>query len=76
MAYLKVIEQHIGIVLPIVLDSPSDREVTQRNIAVVINILNEYFQENQIIIASIYQYDLNNVNIIKITNRIFNNEED
>ncbi|MFO9710730.1 hypothetical protein R9X48_09005 [Lacticaseibacillus rhamnosus] len=71
MAYVKVIEQHLKISLPIVLDSPSGREVTDRNISAVIGILNEYFINNQIIIASIRNYDLNNVKKVVIDEKIF-----
>lgn len=66
MAYIKTIEKHTGLNLPIVLDSPSGREVTDRNISDVIEIINDYFVDNQIIIASINKYDLNNVKEIKI----------
>lgn len=71
MAYIKVIENHTNTILPIVLDSPSGREVTKENVALVIKILNKYFSENQVIIASINKYDLANVKYIEIKNRIF-----
>lgn len=71
MAYIKTIEAHTNLILPIVLDSPSGREVTNRNIHVVIDILNKYFKENQIIIASINKYDLNEVKEIKLNKKIF-----
>ncbi|WP_368791275.1 hypothetical protein AB3Z09_04000 [Companilactobacillus farciminis] len=70
MAYIKTIEKHAGILLPIILDSPSGREVTNRNISEVIEILNDYFEDNQIIIASINKYDLKNVKEIKIKKRL------
>lgn len=71
MAYIKVIENHTQTSLPIFLDSPSGREVTKSNIDKVIRILNEYFEKNQIIIASIFDYNLKNKNIIEIKNKIF-----
>lgn len=74
MAYVKIIEKYTGINLPIVLDSPSGREVTGRNISEVISILNDYFESNQIIIASINRYDLKEVSEIIMNKRIF--EED
>ncbi|SPS07207.1 hypothetical protein [Latilactobacillus sakei] len=74
MAYVKIIEKYTGINLPIVLDSPSGREVTGRNISEVISILNDYFENNQIIIASINKYDLKDVSEIIMNKRIF--EED
>ena len=67
MAYIKTIEKYTGIILPIVLASPSGREVTNRNITEVIEILNEYFLKNQIIIASINKYKLEGVKEIDLT---------
>lgn len=58
MAYIVEIQNYLGIKLPIILDSPSGREVDQRNIEDMFSILNENFQENQIIIASIFNYSL------------------
>ena len=71
MAYIKVIEKYTNVKLPVVLDSPSGREVTQANIKKVIDIVNKYFEDNQIIIASIYDYKLNGKKKIKIKNKIF-----
>ncbi|EEJ71185.1 hypothetical protein [Lactobacillus ultunensis] len=71
MAYIKVIEKYTNVKLPVVLDSPSGREVTQSNIKKVIDILNKYFEDNQIIIASIYDYKLKGKKKIEIKNKIF-----
>lgn len=71
MAYIKVMEENLDIKLPIVLDSPSGREVTDRNISDVIGILNNYFKDNQIIIASIHKYDIPDLNVIKLEKSIF-----
>ena len=71
MAYIKIIEKYAKTTLPIVLDSPSGREVTQSNIKKVIDILNEYFEDNQVIIASIYDYKLKEKEKIEIKNKIF-----
>ena len=70
LAYIIEIEKHLGIKLPIILDSPSGKEVDQNNIQLMINILKRDFSENQIIIASIFKYDFDNVNVIKIKNRL------
>mgnify|MGYP000933964410 CR=1 FL=1 len=56
MAYIIEIQKYIGITLPIVLDSPSGREVDQKNIEDMFDILNDEFSGNQIIIASIFKY--------------------
>ena len=70
MAYIKVIEEIIGEKLPIVLDSPSGREVTEENIDTVMDILKTNFVDNQIIIASIREYNLPNSHEIRLINRL------
>lgn len=40
--------------LPIILDSPSGREVSAENVAEMMAILSEDFTDHQVIIASIY----------------------
>lgn len=55
LAYIKEIEKYLGISLPIVLDSPSGREITQENIDKIYQLLASELKHNQIIIASIYQ---------------------
>lgn len=74
MAYIKVIEKYTNVTLPIFLDSPSGREVTQANIKKVIDILNGYFKDNQVIIASIYDYKLKGKKKIEIKNKIFEDD--
>ena len=73
LAYITEIEKHLGIKLPIILDSPSGKEVDQSNIQLMINILKRDFSGNQIIIASIFQYDFETVNTIEIVNRLIEN---
>lgn len=70
LAYITEIERHLGYKLPIILDSPSGKEVDQANIQLMVNILKRDFSDNQIIIASIFQYDFETVNIIEIANRL------
>lgn len=70
LAYITAIEKHLGIKLPIILDSPSGKEVDQANIQLMVNILKRDFSDNQIIIASIYQYGFESVNTIEIVNRL------
>lgn len=70
LAYIVEIEKHLGIKLPIILDSPSGKEVDQANIQLMVNILKRDFADNQIIIASIFQYDFETVNVIEINNRL------
>lgn len=58
--------------LSIILDSPSGREITKKNVNAMIDILNRYFSDNQIIIASIFQYNIDIINIIDIEDRLVN----
>ncbi|HDR4427061.1 TPA: hypothetical protein QCP92_002663 [Bacillus cereus] len=71
MAYILEIQKILDIKLPIVLDSPSGREVDQENISETMNILMEEFTENQVIIASIYKYkELHPLHTIRIKNKL------
>ena len=70
LAYIIAIEETLNIKLPIILDSPSGKEVDKNNIALMMNILKRDFSENQIIIASIYTYDFADASLIEITNRL------
>ena len=56
LAYILEIQKVLGIKLPIILDSPSGKEVDQNNIRQMMEILKRDFSDNQIIIASIYHY--------------------
>lgn len=70
LAYIIEIERAIGVKLPIILDSPSGKEVDQENIKIMMAILKRDFSDHQIIIASIYTYDFPNLNVIEIENRL------
>lgn len=70
MSCLLEVEKQLNIRFPILLDSPSGKEIDHNNVETVINILNRDFSDNQIIVASIYEYNLKNVNKISIVNRL------
>lgn len=70
LAYIIEIEKALGIKLPIILDSPSGKEVDLDNINLMINILKRDFSDHQIIIASIFEYNLDVVNRIELVNRL------
>lgn len=72
MAYILELQKYLNYKLPIVLDSPSGKELDQKNVEEIFDILKTDFSSNQIIIASIYEY--NNFSpdcIIKLVNGIF-----
>lgn len=70
LAYIIEIEKTLNIKLPIILDSPSGKEVDKSNVQLMVDILKRDFADNQIIIASIFEYNFENMNIIKIINRL------
>ncbi len=70
LAYIITIENVLKIKLPIILDSPSGKEVDQSNIKLMMDILKRDFVDHQIIIASIFKYDFNKVNHIEIREQL------
>ena len=70
MAYIIEVEKVLGIKLPIILDSPSGKEVDPQNVQLMINILKRDFVDNQIIIASIFRYDFKEIALIKLQDRL------
>jgi len=74
LAYIVEIERAIGVKLPIILDSPSGKEVDQENIKRMMTILKRDFSDYQIIIASIFEYEFDMLNVIEIENRLIETE--
>ena len=56
LGFIVEAEKYLGYKLPIVLDSPSGKEVDPSNIEKMFEILNRDFKDNQIIVASIHNY--------------------
>lgn len=54
LAYIKMIKKKADIILPIILDSPSGREVKKETVDEMLEILQRDFSEHQIIIASMH----------------------
>lgn len=55
LGYIKELEQFLKINLPIVLDSPSGREITKGNTDNIYRLLESEFKNNQLIVASIFK---------------------
>ncbi|WP_293837891.1 hypothetical protein [uncultured Phascolarctobacterium sp.] len=72
LAYIRVITDKIGVPLPIILDSPSGREVKQSTVELMLNVLQRDFSDHQVIIASIVNFDFKNKNVIEFKERMFN----
>lgn len=70
LAYIIAIEKALKMRLPIILDSPSGKEVDQANIKLMMNILKRDFSDHQIVIASIFEYDFDNINQIEIEDKL------
>lgn len=73
LAYIKVLENYKQINIPIILDSPRGKEVDDLNIHKMIEILKRDFSNHQLFIASIYNYNIDNLNIIELNNGILEN---
>ncbi|QNK39954.1 hypothetical protein [Caproicibacter fermentans] len=70
MSYIKAVDSVLNVKLPIILDSPSGKEMDKDNIQKLMNILDRDFSDHQIIIASIYDYSLKNLNRIEMGRRV------
>jgi len=70
MSYITLIKNHTGTILPVILDSPSGREIDQENVSGMMAILARDFNEHQIIISSIHYYDFISPHIIEIEKRL------
>lgn len=71
LAYIRVITDKIGVSLPIILDSPSGREVKQSTVELMLNVLQRDFSDHQVIIASIVNFNFKNKNVIEFKERMF-----
>lgn len=70
LAYILEVKRLLNVKLPIILDSPRGKEVNTSNVEKMINILKRDFCDHQIIIASIFNYDLPNMNTIELEGRL------
>ncbi|WP_214812688.1 hypothetical protein [Exiguobacterium sp. s181] len=76
MAYITELQNYLGYKVPIVLDSPSGRELDKVNIEETLQILKSDFSENQIIIASIHEFEMfESDEKLELINRIFEDEK-
>ena len=75
LAYVKLIREIAGIFLPIVLDSPSGREVEHSTVESMLKIIQRDFSDHQLIIATIYEYELKDKKVIEFKDRLFSNTD-
>ncbi len=57
LAFLKVIEEAMGTKLFMVIDSPKNKELDDDNTELIMNLIKEELCENQVFIASIYDFE-------------------
>lgn len=67
LAFLKVIEEDLGTKLFMVLDSPKNKELDEENTALIMDLVKTEMKDNQVFIASIYDFDVEKK--IEIVNR-------
>lgn len=70
MAYIRAVDRVLNIKLPLILDSPSGKELDQYNIQKLMDIINRDFSDHQVIVASIYYYKLDNLTTIEMGRRV------
>ena len=70
MAYIRAVDRVLNIKLPLILDSPSGKELDKYNIQKLMDIINRDFTEHQVIVASIYYYKLDNLMTIEMGRRV------
>ncbi|WP_288846533.1 hypothetical protein [uncultured Fructobacillus sp.] len=75
LSYVREIDKMLNTKLPIILDSPHGREVQADNVSKTADIIARDFQSNQIFVASIYDFEMENKNIITLTESLMENSE-
>ena len=75
LAYIKLIKEKTGIILPIVWDSPTGREVMHSTVEKMLKIVQRDFSDHQLIVASIYDYDLRDKKTIEFKDRLFSSTD-
>lgn len=71
LSYIKIIEKNYELVLPIIIDSPRTNELSVSSTNDMLNILKRDFSNHQVILASIYKYDVINYKTINMDNGLF-----
>lgn len=70
LAYIIAVESIVNTKLPIILDSPSGKEVDLENVKLMMELLKRDFSDHQIIIASIYRYDFPDLYTIEVHDKL------
>ena len=75
LAYIRLIRDKTGMILPIVLDSPTGREVKHSTIEEMLHVIQRDYSDHQLFVASIYDYDLRDKKIIEFTDGLFSSAD-
>ena len=70
ISYIKLIREKTGLILPIVLDSPTGREVKHDTVEKMLRIIQRDYPDHQLIVASIYDFNIVNKKKIEYRNRM------
>lgn len=70
ISYAKLVKDVAGITLPIIVDSPSGREVEREKVNKMLSVLTRDFKDHQIIIATIYNPQLPGQSVVEIKERV------
>lgn len=70
LAYIQVLKGECKIVMPIIIDSPRTTEMTEEASSRMMELIQEFFSDHQVIVASVYDILLPNINRIVLTGQI------
>lgn len=71
LSYVKIIDKNYHVKLPLIIDSPRTNELSQDSTDNMLRILKRDFSEHQVIIASIYKYDVISYDEINLNDGLF-----
>ena len=74
LSYIKAIEDKYNLILPIIIDSPRTNELSETSTNDMLKILHRDFSHHQIIVASIYNNDIIDFNIINLEDGLFSDD--
>ncbi len=70
LAYILAIRKYCDVNVPIIIDSPRSKEITEKEIERMMAILPRDFSDHQVIIASLYEYGLDYSKIIFVQDQL------
>lgn len=74
LSYIKAIEDKYNLILPIIIDSPRTNELSETSTNDMLKILHRDFSHHQIIVASIYNNDIIDFDIINLEDGLFSDD--